>query len=198
MNTEIFQKITRNLGYVVGPQASVTHQLGDVGVVPAWVRWLVCQREWRGWPSKVSSIGYIGGNTRIVSQIVSWVAHYFSNSFQRNDYCSREMIIVQSQKENSAFRSYTLQTSCFQSFPWIFEFKVKVVSRTDSQKQPPDLFCKKSCSQKFCNIHRKTPVLEHIFYRTRWSDCFQIQNSAIQNPIYIKDSVNIPPGNLAY
>ena len=35
------------------------------------------------------------------------------------------MNIVQSQKKNSGFRSYTLQTYFIrQSFPWIFEFKV--------------------------------------------------------------------------
>ena len=28
------------------------------------------------------------------------------------------------------------------------------------QKQPPDVFCKKRCSEKFCKIHSKTPVPE--------------------------------------
>ena len=26
------------------------------------------------------------------------------------------------------------------------------------QKQPPEVLFKKNCSQKFCNIHRKTPM----------------------------------------
>ena len=26
------------------------------------------------------------------------------------------------------------------------------------QKQPPEVFCKKRCSQKFCKIHMETPV----------------------------------------
>ena len=30
------------------------------------------------------------------------------------------------------------------------------------QKQPPEVFCKKRCSQKFRTIHRKTPVLESL------------------------------------
>ena len=31
------------------------------------------------------------------------------------------------------------------------------------QKQPPEVFCKHRCSQKFLKIHRKTPVLESLF-----------------------------------
>ena len=31
------------------------------------------------------------------------------------------------------------------------------------QKQPPEVFCKKKCSQKFGKIHKKTPVLESPF-----------------------------------
>ena len=31
------------------------------------------------------------------------------------------------------------------------------------QKQPPEVFCKKRCSQKFHNIHSKAPVLEFLF-----------------------------------
>ena len=27
-----------------------------------------------------------------------------------------------------------------------------------NKKQPPEVFCKKRCSYKFCKIHRKTPV----------------------------------------
>ena len=31
------------------------------------------------------------------------------------------------------------------------------------QKQPPEVFCKKRCSQKFRKIHRKAPVPESLF-----------------------------------
>ena len=31
------------------------------------------------------------------------------------------------------------------------------------QKQPPELFHKENCSEKFRNIHRKTPVLKYLF-----------------------------------
>ena len=31
------------------------------------------------------------------------------------------------------------------------------------QKQPSDVFCKKSCSYKFRKIHKKTPVAESLF-----------------------------------
>ena len=35
--------------------------------------------------------------------------------------------------------------------------------REHYQKQPPELFCKKSCSEKIRKFHRKTPVLETLF-----------------------------------
>ena len=71
------------------------------------------------------------------------------------------------------------------------EFSRTLVYRLDlwfypNQKQPPEVFCKKRCSQKFRKIHRKTPVpeslfkiflnfakfLKHLFPRTRLGDCF--------------------------
>ena len=33
-----------------------------------------------------------------------------------------------------------------------------LVTRSNLQKQPPEVFCKKSCSWTFHKIHRKTPV----------------------------------------
>ena len=39
------------------------------------------------------------------------------------------------------------------------------------QKQPPGMFCKKRCSSKFCNIHRKTPVLESLFNKVEGQAC---------------------------
>ena len=37
-------------------------------------------------------------------------------------------------------------------------------SEVQSQKQPPQVFCKKRCSQKFRKIHRKTSVPESLFW----------------------------------
>ena len=34
---------------------------------------------------------------------------------------------------------------------------------TSCEKQPPEVFCKRSCSYKFHKIHRKTPVPESLF-----------------------------------
>ena len=42
---------------------------------------------------------------------------------------------------------------------------VTVVTLSNWQKQPPEVFYKRSCSQKFCNIYRKTPVFEAIFHK---------------------------------
>ena len=44
-----------------------------------------------GGRTNVNSVGDIGENI-VVSQTVSWVAHYFSSSFQKlvgNEYCSK-------------------------------------------------------------------------------------------------------------
>ena len=41
--------------------------VGDVGGVSALVRCLVCLHGWREWRTKVSSVGDIGRNTRVVS-----------------------------------------------------------------------------------------------------------------------------------
>ena len=62
------------MGYVVG--------------VAARVRWLMCKRGLR---AKVNSIGILE-EILVVSQTVTWVAHYFSNSLQKltgNEYCSK-------------------------------------------------------------------------------------------------------------
>ena len=43
------------------------------------------------------------------------------------------------------------------------------------QKQPPEVFCKKRCSQKFCIIHRKTPSQFCNFNKKRpWHRCFPV------------------------
>ena len=39
----------------------------------------------------------------------------------------------------------------------------KHISICNNQKQPPEVFCKKRCSQKFRKIHSKTPVPEYLF-----------------------------------
>ena len=78
--------------------------------VPAWVRWLMCQRGWR---TKVNSVGDIEGN--VGSELDSVVvAHYFSNSFQklaRNEYCSKL------EKELRFQVRYTSNISYFLEFP---------------------------------------------------------------------------------
>ena len=66
----------------------------------------------------MSSDGDIEENTKVASQTISWVAHYFSNSFQKltgNKYCSKL-------EKESVFRSYTLRT--YLVFPWKFESTV--------------------------------------------------------------------------
>ena len=43
------------------------------------------------------------------------------------------------------------------------------------QKQPPEVFCKKRCSQKFRIIHRKTPSQFCNFNKKRpWHRCFPV------------------------
>ena len=44
---------------------------------------------------------------------------------------------------------------------------------TALEKQPTEMFCKKSCSQKFCKIHRKTPAPEYFFNKVRAATLFK-------------------------
>ena len=44
---------------------------------------------------------------------------------------------------------------------------VESKARMSMLKQPPEVFCKKSFSKKFRNIHWKTPVLESLFNTKR-------------------------------
>ena len=58
----------------------------------------------------MSSVGDTGGNTWMVFETVSWVAHYFSNSFLKlagNEYCS---------KLEKEFRFQVLYTSNISNF----------------------------------------------------------------------------------
>ena len=45
---------------------------------------------------------------------------------------------------------------------------------------------KKRCSQKFSKIQRKTPVPEHLIYRTPLGDCFCIYPESLFNTRYIE------------
>ena len=58
---------------------------------------------------------------------------------------------------------------------WNPLFELESVFRTLSniyyQKQPPQVFCKKRCPQKFRKIHRKTPVPEK---QRLWHRCFPV------------------------
>ena len=45
------------------------------------------------------------------------------------------------------------------------KYKVHTTDFLQLQKQPPQVFCKKKCSQKFRKFGWKTPVLESLFYK---------------------------------
>ena len=40
-------------------------------------------------------------------------------------------------------------------------------SNCNNPEQPPEVFCEKMCSEKFCKFHRKTPALESLFNKNR-------------------------------
>ena len=49
----------------------------------------------------------------------------------------------------------------FISFNKIFTFISRML---EFKKQPPEVFCKKRCSHRFCKIHRKTPLAQVFSY----------------------------------
>ena len=56
-----------------------------------------------------------------------------------------------------------------------------------SQKQPPEVFCKKKCSQKFCKIHRKTPVPKTTFFKKslqHW--CFPVNLAKFPSTTFLQ------------
>ena len=62
-----------------------------------------------------------------------------------------------------------------------FYFMLKVLlhisySQNRIQMQPPELFCKKRCSQKFHKIHRKVAGLRPatLFKKSLWHRCFPV------------------------
>ena len=48
---------------------------------------------------------------------------------------------------------------------WLEEFFDNKGAIDNGTKQPPEVFCKKRCSEKFSKFHRKTPVLESPFIK---------------------------------
>ena len=45
----------------------------------------------------------------------------------------------------------------------IVKKRVKTIIYDSVKKQPPEMFYKKRCSQKSCEINRKAPVSESLF-----------------------------------
>ena len=83
----------------------------------------------------MSSVGDIGGNTRVVRWVESWVVHYFSNFIKKptgKEYClklGKELIF------EVIYTSYLI----FGNFPWIFEFRV-ILELFPEQIQNPGIF----------------------------------------------------------
>ena len=48
-------------------------------------------------------------------------------------------------------------------FAKVLEIKNTPLKNNWYQKQPPQVFCKKTCSQKFREIDRKAPVSESLY-----------------------------------
>ena len=57
-----------------------------------------------------------------------------------------------------------------------------------SQRQPPEVFCKKRCYKKFGKFHTKTPVLEFVFNKVLlWSIRFIVKFSKISRTPILKN-----------
>ena len=61
-------------------------------------------------------------------------------------------------------------------------FKKKKIQKQppERQKQSPEVFCEKTCSEKFRKLHRKTPVLES----------FLIELQAFSLQVFLKRDFN--------
>ena len=59
-----------------------------------------------------------------------------------------------------------------------------------TQKQPPQVFYRKSCSWKIHNIHRKTPALESLLKRDSNTDVFLWISRNFQEHLFWRTSAN--------
>ena len=54
-------------------------------------------------------------------------------------------------------------------------------------KQPPEVFCKKRCSQKYRQYHRKTPVLESLFNKVAGPKPYNFIEKWLKNRCFPKN-----------
>ena len=81
-------------------------------------------------------------------------------------------------------------------FANIFHLNPSKIVHDQIQKQPPDVLCKKRCSQKF---HRKTPVPESLFNKVRpqpatllrekfWHRCFSVNFTKFRRKLFLQNT----------
>ena len=83
-----------------------------------------------------------------------------------------------------------------------FSIKKYLYLQSDVQKQPPEVFYEKSCSQNFRNICRKTPVLEPLFNKfylketsTRVLCSCELKFREYMKKIYCHSPMNFKPSS---
>ena len=85
-------------------------------------------------------------------------------------------------------KGISLLKLCSPHFSWN-PFELESVFRTLSniyyQKQPPEVFYKKRCLQKFRKIHRKTPVPEK---QRLWNRCFPVNFAIFPRPPLLQNT----------
>ena len=86
---------------------------------------------------------------------------------QLGDYY-RDLAFTHRQQSGSNREPLVSERKLLKNFrsKFIDSFKSSLLTlslQNNFQKQPPEVFCKKRCSQKFRKIHRKTPVPETLF-----------------------------------
>ena len=61
------------------------------------------------------------------------------------------------------------------------------LSKVQSQKQPPEVFCKKSCSQKFPKTHRKIHGLQ-LYLKRLWHRYFHVSFAKFLRPSFLQNN----------
>ena len=70
-------------------------------------------------------------------------------------------------KQKSSHRSCSVKKGVFRNF-------IKFTGK-QPQKEPPEVFSKRICSEKFCIIHRKISVLESLFNKVNPTQVFSCE-----------------------
>ena len=115
-------------------------------------------RKWKRTQFEVCHNPYNSSELQLVLKIKSKLLAKNRSYLKHHQQCHAKKGNFESGKSRSYFLFWSNKNAVLNHFFSLFLQKSPFL-----QKQPPEVFCRKKCSEKFCKFHRKTPVLESLF-----------------------------------